>query len=80
MRSWTFRLVQPFIILQVIVIVGVLGFITIEKYNLLEALYMTTISITTAGFQEVRPLSNEGRIFTMFLLLTSWVSFAFAIT
>ncbi|MER3465590.1 MAG: hypothetical protein C4329_15440 [Chitinophagaceae bacterium] len=55
-------MLQPFIILQVIVIVGVLGFITIEKYNLLEALYMTTISITTAGFQEeVRPLSNEGR-------------------
>lgn len=41
---------------------------------------MTTISITTAGFQEVRPLSDGGRLFTMFLLITSWVSFAFVIT
>lgn len=52
----------------------------IEKYNFLEALYMTTISVTTAGFQEVRPLSDGGKIFTMFLLITSWASFAFAIT
>jgi len=41
---------------------------------------MTTISITTAGFQEVRPLSDVGRLFTMFLLITSWLSFAFVIT
>ena len=41
---------------------------------------MTTISITTAGFNEVRPLSNEGRLFTVFLLLTSWATFAWVIT
>jgi len=41
---------------------------------------MTTISITTAGFDEVRPLSNEGRWFTIFLLLTSWATFAWVIT
>ena len=40
---------------------------------------MTTISITTAGFNEVRPLSNVGRMFTIFLLLTSWATFAWAI-
>ncbi|MEJ0102185.1 MAG: potassium channel protein [Bacteroidota bacterium] len=52
----------------------------IERYTFVEALYMTTISITTAGFQEVRPLSDGGRLFTMFLLITSWISFAFVIT
>ena len=41
---------------------------------------MTTISITTAGFDEVRPLSNAGRLFTIFLLLTSWATFAWVIT
>ena len=45
----------------------------------MEALYMTTIAITTAGFNEVRPLTNEGRMFTVFLLLTSWATFAWAI-
>lgn len=41
---------------------------------------MTTISITTAGFNEVRPLSEAGRLFTIFLLLTSWATFAWVIT
>ena len=41
---------------------------------------MTTISVTTAGFTEVRKLSDGGRIFTSFLLITSWGAFAFAIT
>lgn len=52
----------------------------IEHYSLLDAVYMTTISITTAGFTEVHPLSSAGRIFTIFLLITSWGSFAFIIT
>lgn len=80
MNRWTFRLLQPFIILHVIIIIGIAGFMLIENYSLMEAMYMTTISITTAGFQEVRPLSEPGRIFTIFLLITSWLSFAFVIT
>jgi voltage-gated potassium channel len=80
LKRWTLRLLQPFIILHAIITIGVIGFMVIEKYNFLEALYMTTISVTTAGFQEVRPLSDAGKLFTMFLLITSWASFAFAIT
>ena len=41
---------------------------------------MTTITVTTAGFQEVRPLSDGGKIFTITLLIASWASFAFALT
>jgi len=80
LTRWTLRLLQPFIILHAIIIIGIIGFMLIEHYTFLEALYMTTISITTAGFQEVRPLSDVGRMFTMFLLITSWLSFAFVIT
>ena len=40
---------------------------------------MTTIAITTVGFSEVKPLSDTGRLFTIFLLITSWVTFAWAI-
>jgi voltage-gated potassium channel len=51
----------------------------IEGYSFVEALYMTTIAITTVGFSEVRPLSDAGRLFTIFLLITSWITFAWAI-
>ena len=49
-----------------IIVVGVTGYVFIEKWSLLEALYMTVITISTVGFSEVHPLSKSGRIFTMF--------------
>jgi len=49
----------------------------LEKYTLLEAVYMTTLAITTVGFREVKILSNAGQIFTIFLLIISWSSLAF---
>jgi voltage-gated potassium channel len=67
-------------VLLLIIFFGIMGYIIIEGYSFLEALYMTTISITTAGFNEIRPLSDEGRVFTIFLLLTSWATFAWVIT
>lgn len=78
-KQWTYRLLQPFIVLLMLIFVGIMGYIILEDYSFLEGLYMTTIAITTAGFNEVRPLSNDGRMFTVFLLLTSWATFAWAI-
>jgi voltage-gated potassium channel len=52
----------------------------IEKASFLDALFMTTISITTVGYGEVIPLSHAGKVFTIIMLITSWGTFAFAIT
>lgn len=80
MKNSLWRLLQPFIVLQLIVTIGVAGYMLIEHFTFVEAIYMTTIAITTAGFTEVHTLSSTGRMFTVFLLLTSWGSFAFALT
>ncbi len=80
LRNAAWKLIQPFIILHGIILIGIIGYMVIEDFNFIEALYMTTISVTTAGFTEVRPLTDPGRIFTIFLLITSWGSFAFALT
>lgn len=80
MKNAAWRLLQPFLVLTAITIIGIVGYMVIEDFNLVEAIYMTTISVTTAGFTEVRPLSEAGRLFTVFLLITSWCSFAFALT
>ena len=74
------RLLQPFILLQVIILVGILGYMIIEGASFLDSLFMTTISITTVGYGEVVPLSEAGKWFTIFMLITSWGTFAFAIT
>ncbi|MBA3971670.1 MAG: potassium channel protein, partial [Bacteroidetes bacterium] len=52
----------------------------IEKYEILDAFYMTVITVATVGFQEVHPLSNNGRLFTSFLIITSFGTFAYAVS
>jgi voltage-gated potassium channel len=48
--------------------IGTVGFRVIENYPLFDAFYMTLITITTVGYQEVHPLSQAGRIFNSFLI------------
>ena len=48
---------------------GTAGYMVIEDASLLDALYMTIITVTTVGYGEVFPLSRGGRIFTMLLLV-----------
>ncbi|MBL0049987.1 MAG: potassium channel protein [Bacteroidetes bacterium] len=52
----------------------------IERFSLSEAFYMTIITVATVGFQEVHPLSEAGRMFTALLIITSFGTFAYAIT
>lgn len=60
--------------------VGVAGFMVIEEYGFWEAVYMTVITISTVGFNEVKPLTFEGRIFTVILIMSSFGTFAYTIT
>ena len=55
--------------LAAIIIIGTGGYIIIEGWSLLDALYMTIITITTVGYAEVHPLSAGGRIFSIFLII-----------
>ena len=50
--------------------VGTTGYLFIEPgWRLLDALYMTVITLTTVGFREVQPLTDAGRVWTMILAL-----------
>ncbi|MCX7632037.1 MAG: potassium channel protein [Turneriella sp.] len=61
--------VLPATLLAILLIAGASGYTLIEDYPLFDAIYMTVISITTVGFSEIRPLSQAGRLFTIFLIL-----------
>lgn len=69
----------PLLFLHLIILAGIAGYMILEKYSFVEAVYMTTLGITTVGFHEVQPLSTKGQVFTIFLLVTSWVSLAFIV-
>lgn len=61
--------IRPFIYLVVLLLVGTSGYRIIEKWNTIDSLYMTVITITTVGFGEIHPMSNSGRLFTIGLLI-----------
>ncbi len=68
------------LLLLTIMLVGVTGFMFIEGYTITEAIYMTVITVSTVGFNEVRPLSPEGRMFTAILIIFSFSTFVYALT
>ena len=57
--------------LAAVVLCGTVGYVLIEEWPLVEAFYMTMISLTTVGYGEVRELSEVGRMFTVALLVAS---------
>ncbi|MDB5284890.1 MAG: hypothetical protein JWO06_3965 [Bacteroidota bacterium] len=75
-----YKLYVSILVFLAIVMVGTTGYMVIEHYTLLEAVYMTVITLSTVGYAEVRPLSDGGRIFTIFLILANLGTFAYLIS
>ncbi len=63
-----------------LLLIGVVGFISLSGVSIIDALYMTVITITTVGFGEVVPLDANAKLFTIFLILTSVVVVGYALT
>ncbi len=57
------------LILLLVLIAGTIGYRIIQGWTFLDSLFMTVITISTVGYSEVHPLSQAGRIFTIFLIL-----------
>ncbi|MCX6291425.1 MAG: potassium channel protein [Bacteroidetes bacterium] len=64
----------------VILLLGIIGYVTIEHYSLLDAVFMTVITVATVGYREVQQLDAAGKIFTSLLIITSIGTFAYAIS
>lgn len=68
-----------------LLLTGTLGYLVIERNNpehgwrLLDALYMTVITLTTVGYQDMG-MSDAGRIFTLFLLISGFGVFTYSVT
>jgi voltage-gated potassium channel len=60
--------------------VGTLGYVVIEGWSAWDAFYMTIITITTVGYEEVHPLTRGGQAFTVVILLTGVGTFFYAFT
>ncbi len=68
-----------------LLVTGTVGYLVLEKDNpqhgwqLLDAVYMTVITLTTAGHDDLE-MSDSGRIFTILLLAVGIVVFTYSVT
>jgi voltage-gated potassium channel len=59
---------------------GTVGYMFFQGWGLVDSFYMTIITISTVGFREVGELTIKGKLFTAFLIITSFGTFAYAVT
>lgn len=79
-RLFRSKIYTSIILLVFLMLVGIVGFMTISNYSWVDSLYMTVITMTTVGFGEVEPLDEQGKIFTIFLILASIVIVGYALS
>ncbi len=66
-------------LVALILLIGTIGFRIIGGYSLFDAFYMTLITISTVGYQEIHPLSQAGRIFNSFIIFFGVTAMFFAV-
>lgn len=49
--------------------VAVAGYVILEGYSVLDAIYMAVITLSTVGYGEVQPLSPTGKVFSIVLIM-----------
>jgi len=74
------RIRYAIIFMVIIIISGTFGFMIIEKASFINSIFMTIITISTVGYYDVITLDIYGKIFTIFLILVSWITFAYAVS
>lgn len=74
------KIAVPIFIMIVISIIGTSWYSIIEDWSVIDALYMTVITVTTIGFKEVHQLDDSGKAFTIFLAIAGVGSAMYALS
>jgi voltage-gated potassium channel len=69
--------VPALVALLAVLLYGSLGYVLVEHFGWLDALFMTVITITTVGYEEVHHLDAEGQAFTISLIIFGVVGFLY---
>ena len=52
-----------------LILTGTLGYMLLEGWDPIDALYMTVITLATVGYKEIHPMNRMGQIYTMILIV-----------
>lgn len=74
-----YPLVLGFALVFLLYIYGIWIYMYLEKWNFIESFYQVVITLSTVGFGEIRPLSQEARFHTSILILLGVGAYAYII-
>jgi voltage-gated potassium channel len=66
-------------VLASLTLLGTIGFMLTEGLDFAEALYMTVITLSTVGYQDVAPVTTSGRFYTIAFILVGVGSALYAV-
>ncbi|MDR1554864.1 MAG: NAD-binding protein [Campylobacteraceae bacterium] len=69
----------PLILLVITMAIGTIGYVIIDDFPLIDAIYQAGFTFTTVGFGEIGHISNAGRFFTIILIILGFAVFSFSI-
>lgn len=78
--KYFYKLYYFFFLLLLTTLGGTIGYMIIEEWEFVDAFYMTIITMSTVGFGEVRELTDYGKLFTAFIIVSNIGIFAYAVT
>ncbi len=65
------KIFSAILLLLLVFFIGTLTFMFAFDFSLVDAIYMTIITVSTVGFKEVEPLTNAEKLFTSGLIVSS---------
>jgi voltage-gated potassium channel len=74
------RIAISLFILLLLVLAGMLGYRSFLSVSWIDALYMTIITISTVGYQEVAPMTASAKLFSVVLILVSLGTVGYLLT
>jgi voltage-gated potassium channel len=60
--------------------IGIVGYMAIEGFSFLDAIYQTVTAVTTAGFGEINPLGSAGQVFTIVIIILGVIVILYVLT
>lgn len=71
------RLILALVGLLVLLAYGTAGYVLIERWSFLDALFMTVITVSTVGYEEVHRLNAAGEVFTISVIAFGVIGFLY---
>lgn len=68
------------VMVLMLILLGTLGYMMLLQVGVIDALYMTVITISTVGYREIQDLDTDAKLFTMLIIISGLgiVAYAFS--